>query len=498
MVARMISLARCPLWFAACLLSAVVLSLSIVAPATADTVDTDNATTSDSNASPALIWHMTIDDPIGPAISEWFVTSLSEAADAGADACVFQMNTPGGLDSAMRDMISAILSSPVPVISYVAPTGSRAASAGTYLLYASHLAAMAPSTHLGAATPVQVGGGGPSDRTPRDPRTERDADESSESNDRTTSESMPRALDNQEAARSKAVNDAVAYIRGLADLRQRNADWAEQAVRDAATLTSRQALEKGVIDLVAKDIDDLLSQANGMTFYTADGEQTLSLDAPQIVEVERDWRIAFLAIITNPSIAYLLLLAGIYGLILEFSNPGATVPGVLGAICLLIGMYALQMFPLNYVGIALIALGIGLMIAEAFAPSFGVLGLGGLAAFVLGSVMLVDSDVPGLRVALPLIFALGVAAAAAIIMTLRMALKARKRGVVSGDGALVGRHGVVTQCDDEHVWVKVEGELWHAQAAPGVTLALGMPVRVVGRHDLVLDVVPQVSPAVTQ
>ncbi|HEX5678988.1 MAG TPA: nodulation protein NfeD [Alcanivorax sp.] len=297
---------------------------------------------------------MDLKGAIGPAVSDGFVRALEDANRAGAALFVLRLDTPGGLDKSMRTMIQAILDSEVPVATYVSPSGSRAASAGTYILYASHVAAMAPATNLGAATPVQLGGVEPPAPA--------------------GGEAEPPAQDSASALRRKQINDAVAYIRGLAELRGRNADWAERAVREAVSLTAAEAEAQNVIDLVAQDLDALLAELDGFALH--DGG-TLALTDYRLVEVERDWRTHFLAVITDPSIAYILMLVGIYGLILEFSNPGFGIPGVLGAICLLLALYALQMLPVSYVGLALIVLGIGLMVAEGLSPSFGVLGVGG-------------------------------------------------------------------------------------------------------------------------
>jgi len=352
---------------------------------------------------------------IGPAVSDGFVRALEEANRAGAALFVVRLDTPGGLDKSMRVMIQAILDSRVPVATYVSPSGSRAASAGTYLLYASHVAAMAPATNLGAATPVQLGGGGAP--SPAGDGAEPQADDKVE--------------DNASALRRKQVNDAVSYIRGLAELRGRNADWAERAVREAVSLTATEAQAQRVIDLVAPDLDALLARLHGFTVRDGDAERTLALTDYRLVELEPDWRTRFLAVITNPSIAYILMLVGIYGLILEFSNPGFGIPGVLGAICLLLALYALQMLPVSYVGLGLILLGIGLMVAEGLSPSFGVLGVGSLALTGL---------------------------------TVRLAFKAHGRPVVTGGDTLIGQDAVAANDfgPDGNGQVRAAGELWRA------------------------------------
>jgi len=395
---------------------------------------------------------------------------------ATATLFVLQLNTPGGLDSAMREMIRAILDSPVPVATYVSPSGSRAASAGTYILYASHVAAMAPATNLGAATPVQIGGddGLPSPSSPDD----------GGEND----EGASASPDSASALHRKQVNDAVAYIRGLAELRGRNADWAEQAVREAVSLSSSDALEQGVIDLKAVDLNDLLGQLDGRELSVDGQSLSLVLADAQLHQVERDWRTDFLAIITDPSIAYLLLLVGIYGLVLEFSNPGVGVPGVLGAICLLLALYALQMLPVSYVGLGLILLGAVLVTLEAISPSFGVLGIGGVIAFVIGSIMLMDTDLPAFRIALPVIAAVGVGSLLVVGLFVRLAVKAHEGAPVTGDDTLVGKTAVALGDFEHDGQVRVLGEIWHAHTQ--MPVRQGQLLRVTGRRELVLDVVP--------
>lgn len=414
-------------------------------------------------AAPARVWVMDIQDAIGPAMSDWFSRALRHANQAEATLFVLRLDTPGGLDHSMREMIHAILDSQVPVATYVAPEGSRAASAGTYILYASHVAAMAPATHLGAATPVQLGGhraGAPD-------------------------------TDNGGALQRKQVNDAVAYIRGLAELRGRNAEWAEQAVREAASLTASEALRSQVVDLIAPDLDTLLQQLDGRRIEVGGAPTTLALVPYRLHPVTPDWRTAFLAVITNPSIAYLLLLIGIYGLILEFSNPGVGVPGVLGAISLLLGLYALQMLPISYVGLALIVLGVGLVAAEALSPSFGALGVGGVIAFVVGSVMLMDTELPAFRIAMPVIAAVGTGSLLALGVLVRLAVAAHQRVQVSGDSQLVGQPALALDDFQRHEQervgrVRLHGEIWRARARSPVRR--GDRVVVLARHGLILDV----------
>ncbi|MFJ4156454.1 nodulation protein NfeD [Pseudomonas sp. NPDC089752] len=416
-----------------------------------------------SQAAPGAVWVLSIDDAIGPASADYVLRGLDQARDQGAQLVVIRMDTPGGLDSAMRQIIKAILASPVPVASFVAPSGARAASAGTYILYASHVAAMAPGTNLGAATPVQVGG------APKDGPAKPGSDD----------ETLAR----------KQVNDAAAYIRGLAQLRGRNADWAEKAVREAVSLSASEALKQKVIDLQANDLPELLRQLDGKTLLAADQPRLLQTRDASVVEHLPDWRTRLLAVITNPSVALILIMIGVYGLLFEFMNPGSGVGGVVGGICLLLALYALQLLPVSFAGMALVLLGIAFMIAEAFLPSFGVVGFGGIVAFVVGAVILIDTDAPGFGIPLALIATLALVSAVLIGGVLGMALKARKRALVSGDAGLVGSLVSVTQVDAGNPFcgsVQAQGEQWQVQCT--TPLQLGQNVRVTARHGVMLEV----------
>lgn len=416
-------------------------------------------------AAPGAVWVLGIDDAIGPASADYLVRSLGQAQAQGAQLVVIRMDTPGGLDSAMRQMIKAILASPVPVASYVAPSGARAASAGTYILYASHIAAMAPGTNLGAATPVRIGG------PPGTP----DEDKAKGGDD--------------EALARKQVNDAAAYIRGLAQMRGRNADWAEKAVREAVSLSASEALRLNVIDQVADDLPDLLRKLDGKTLQVAGQPRQLQTAGASVIEHLPDWRTRVLAVITNPSVALILIMIGVYGLLFEFMNPGSAVGGVVGGICLLLALYALQLLPVSFAGVALILLGITFMIAEAFLPSFGVVGFGGIVAFVVGALILIDTDAPGFGIPLALIGTLALLSALLIGGVLGMALKARKRALVSGDAGLVGSLVTVTQVMASDPFcgvVLAQGEPWQARCA--TPLQTGQNVRVTARHGVMLEV----------
>lgn len=421
-----------------------------------------------------------VDGVIGPASADYVRRGLAEAAASGAAIVVLQMDTPGGLDASMRDIIRAIIASPTPVASYVAPGGARAASAGTYILYASHVAAMAPGTNLGAATPVQIGG--PPGLAPQEP-----PDKAAPAGkDEAGADPAPQRGGAMEA---KATNDAVAYIRALARLRGRNADWGEEAVREAASLDARAALEANVIDLVAVDADDLLAQVDGRTVDVAGEPRTLRTRGLAVEVAPPDWRHGLLAAITNPNVALILMMIGVYGLIFEFMNPGTLYPGVIGAICLLVGFYALAVLPVNYAGLALILLGVALMAAEAFAPSFGALGLGGAAAFVLGGLILIDTDTAEFEVSLALLAGMAVVSLAFILLAARLALGAHRRRVATGREEMIGESGKVQDWNGAGGHVFAHGERW--RAASSGPLAPGDRVRVQAVEGLTLVVAPE-------
>jgi membrane-bound serine protease (ClpP class) len=429
-------------------------------------------------ASAAMVRVLTVQGAISPASADYLLRGLNRAIEDEAHLIVIEMDTPGGLDTSMRDIIKAILASPVPVATYVSPQGARAASAGTYILYASHIAAMAPATNLGAATPVELAPAGGDKPGTSDKPAQADKPDAA----------PPAAAPPGDPKMRKAVHDAAAYIRGLAELRGRNADWAERAVREAVSLSASEALKLKVIDLVATDLGDLLKQVNGRVIRAAG--RTITLDTAQ-AEVERvmpDWRSRLLAVIGDPGIAYILMLLGIYGLIYEFSNPGMLFPGVVGGICLLLALFALQVMPISYAGLALILLGIALMISEAFLPSFGALGLGGIVAFVIGSVMLIDTDLPDYGIPWMLIVPVAVASALFSFFVAGMAIRARARPVVTGAEELIGAGGEILEDLEHEGWARIHGEQWRVRSA--VPLERGSRVRVRARHDLILDVEP--------
>lgn len=414
-----------------------------------------------------------IEGAIGPATSDYVSRSFADARDSNASLLVIRIDTPGGLDTSMREIIRDILSSPIPVVTYVAPSGARAASAGTYILYASHVAAMSPGTNMGAATPVQIGGGGPQPGGAPD------------DDNRAGNEAEPKG---GTAMERKAVNDAVAYIRSLAELRGRNADWGEQAVRTGASLSADAALEEDVIDLVARDMSELLRKIDGRTVTAAGQQATIETEGLQLVRVEPNWRTKMLNVITNPNVALILMMIGLYGLIFEFMNPGALYPGTIGAISLLLGLYALAALPVSFAGIALILLGLAMIAAEAFSPSFGVLGIAGTAALAFGATILIDTDVPQFQIGWPAAAGLAVASLAIVLVIARFALRSRRAKIVSGREQMIGATGEVLDWKGGRGHVFVHGERWRARGVD--KLKVGDAVEVGGIEGLTLTVRP--------
>ncbi len=433
-----------------------------------------------SESSGPHVAELTIDGPIGPATKDYLVRSMETARDQGAHAILIRMDTPGGLDSSTRDIIKALLASPTPVITYVHPAGARAASAGTYILYGSHVAAMTPSTNLGAATPVQMGGL-PTPPSGGDQEPAGDAQE-----DESGGEGGENNAPSGDAMERKVINDSVAFIRGLANRYDRNADWAERAVREAVSLTANEALEQNVIDLVAENREDLLAQLDGREVKLESGPMTLETADLPIEAYAPDWRNEFLSVITNPQVASILLLIGVYGLILEGYNPGTLVPGVVGVICLLIGLYALQVLPVNYAGLALIILGGVLILAEAFVPSFGVLGIGGVIALVLGSIMLVDTDVPGMEVSYEIIGAIAAVSSLIVLGIITMVGRTLRMPRLDSSRAMVGREAPVASQGEEGYKILIDGEYWSAHSPE--PLQPGDRVEVIDQDGLQLEV----------
>lgn len=429
---------------------------------------------------------MTIEGAIGPAIDDYFQRGLDIAAEDDAELVVVQLDTPGGLDASMRAMISTMLASEVPVAFHVAPGGARAASAGTYLLYASHVAAMAPATHLGSATPVQLGGGGLPGLGDSEPSDDGEDEDTSEGEAPAESADEPEKRRGETAMERKVLEDAVAYIRSLAERHGRNADWAEEAVREAVSLGARQALEQNVIDVVADDIEALLAEVDGREVVMADGTQTLATADLTLERFDPDWRTELLAVITNPNVAYLLMIIGFYGLVFELMSPGALVPGTVGAVSLLLALFAFQVLPINYAGLGLILLGLGLIVGEALMPSFGILGIGGIVAFVMGSVMLMDAE--SLRISLPIIGGIALLAAGLMLWVVTRFLALRRRPPRTGQDELIGCRARVEAAFSGSGHVRLKGERWKARSAG--PLSRDQAVRVTAVDGLVLEVEP--------
>jgi membrane-bound serine protease (ClpP class) len=421
-----------------------------------------------------------VHDAIGPASTDYILRGIAQAAAADAPLLVIELDTPGGLDTSMRQIVQAILASPVPVAVFVSPEGARAASAGTYILYAAHIAAMAPATTLGAATPVAIGMPGAERKPAGDPPARPTQGQASGA-----AASAPALADPMSA---KQVHDASAFIRGLAQQRGRNAEWAERAVREAVSLTAREALAAKVIDVVAVDVKDLLAQIDGRRVRLHGGELTLATRGLTTETMLPDWRQRLLSVIANPSFALILMMIGIYGLMFEFSSPGFGLPGTVGAICLLLALFALQLLPVNYAGLGLILLGIALLAAELLSPSFGVFGVGGVIAFIAGGLLLFDRDVPGFGVPLALILVLAAASAAVVLLGGGMALRARRRPVVSGREEMIGAGGRVLAVGAQS-WAEVHGERWRIDSAE--PLRPGQAVRVLSIDGLTLRVRPE-------
>jgi len=437
-----------------------------------------------SNAAAQTVVVLEINGGIGVATAEYLASGISHAEEQGAELVIIDMDTPGGLVKPMRDMVQDILGSSVPVATYVSPAGARADSAGTYILLASHIAAMAPTTHLGAATPVSLNG---EDATPAEPGGEpsgQPADGEAEGEEPPAgTQPVPGS-----AMERKVLNDAIAYIRGLAERHGRNAEWAEKAVTEAATLTAKEALEQNVIEFIAENHADLLQQLDGYEVKMDSQIVALETAGAAIETYEPNWRIKILSAIANPEIVLLLGIIGLYGLMYEGWNPGAIVPGVVGVICLLLAAYALQVLPVNYAGLALIIVGIALMVAEAFAPSFGALGLGGIAAFVFGAILMFDSDIPGFGISVTFVIGIAIASALFIIWTVSYMLKLRRRGAVSGAESIVGGIGTALEDFEGEGRIWLESEAWHAVSK--VPIRKDQQVIVTAMDGLVLQIEP--------
>jgi len=433
------------------------------------------ASQSTGRAGSAVATLLQIDGAIGPATSRYFVRGLETAEAHGSQLVILQIDTPGGLDNSMRDIIRAILASPIPVVSYVAPSGARAASAGTYILYASHIAAMAPATNVGAATPVSIGGEAP-------------AAPAGAPAGAPAKDAHAVAPEPGTPMERKMVNDAAAYLHGLAELRGRNVQWAEEAVRGAASLPASEALKEHVIDLIARDVPDLLAQIDGREVRIANHSVKLATAGLSVERIDPDWRTKLLSVITHPTIAYGLLLIGLYGLLLEGYNPGVMFPGVIGVISLMLALFALQILTVNYAGLALVVLGVGMIIAEFHVPAFGSLGLGGLVAFVVGSIILFDTETPGMALGLPLIAGVATVGGLVVLAIAFLGARSQRRPVVTGERVMMGQAAEVVENFNERGQVRYAGELWNAHTT--TPLRVGQQVRIVKVEGLELWVEP--------
>ena len=444
-----------------------------------------------------------LEGAIGPASADYFIRALESAGDDGVDLVVLRLDTPGGLDKSMRDMIKAILASRVPVATYVAPNGSRAASAGTYIMYASHIAAMAPATNIGSSTPVNLGGEGsplPFPTAPQPPADEgapegdesggQDAQEDAQEDAREDAQNgePPDKRPPGSAMDRKVLNDAVSYIKGLAELRGRNADWAEATVREAANLTATEALEMNVIDLIAASLPELLEAVDGRTVNAGGVDVTISSSNAEVEFIAPDWRYEVLGILTDPNVALILLMIGFYGLVLEFYSPGIGVGAVTGIICLLLGAFALQMLPINYAGLALIIVGIALLATEAFTPSFGVFGVGGVIAFVVGAIILMDTDLPAYQISKPVIAGVAAVSVGVMVLVLGAAVRARRARSASGKESMVGGRAEVVEDFQGKGRVRAFGEVWQAEGDPDVVFEKDSRVTITGFDGLTVNV----------
>ena len=437
---------------------------------------------------------------IGPASADYFLRALEEAGEEGIDLLVLRLDTPGGLDKSMRDMIKAILASRVPVATYVAPNGSRAASAGTYIMYASHVATMAPATNIGSSTPVNLGGGGspiPMPTAPQSPADEGGAEETASDEeaapDGEAEEAEPSGPQSGTSMERKVINDAVSYLKGLAELRGRNVEWAEATVRDGSNLTATEALEMNVIDLVAEDLTDLLEAVDGRTVNAGGIDVTISSSGAEIEFIEPDWRYELLGILTDPNVALILLMIGFYGIVLEFYSPGIGIGAVTGIICLLLAGFALQMLPINYAGLALIIVGIALLATEAFSPSFGVFGVGGVIGFVVGAIILMDTDLPAYQISKPVIAAVAVLSVGVMVFVLGAAVRARRAKSASGKESMIGGRAEVVDDFQGKGRVRAFGEVWQAEGDPDVTFTRDSRVTITAFDGLTVHVAPTQS-----
>lgn len=414
---------------------------------------------------------LTMSGAISPAFSDYLEQGLAKARELNAQLVVIKLDTPGGLLTSTRDMVSAILESDIPVAVWVTPSGAHAASAGTFLLYAAHIAAMDSGTNVGAATPIQMGG--PMGPAPPD--------------DKNDNEDNPIG---NSAHERKAIEDTAAFIRGLAELRGRNAEWGELAVTEAKSLTATEALEANVIDLIATSQDDLLNNVDGKAIALKNAPTlTLDLADAPVVDMKPDIRTHILSFLSDPNVAFILLTIGIYGFILEFYNPGTMIPATVGAICLIAGLFALNILPVNMAGVILLVVGILLMIAEALVPSFGILGIGGVAAFILGATFMFDQEsMPGLVLDMGLVWGMALLGVLIVLLVVWLAVNSFKQKATTGQESLIGHSGKIVAWGGEEGHIHIRGETWSARTESGAPLEPGAKAEVVAIDGLTLVV----------
>ena len=434
-----------------------------------DSAGADSAVADTAGPAAPFVYRVVIDGAISPASAEFLADAIERAEDEGAAALVVELDTPGGLVDSTRDIVQAILASRVPIIVYVAPSGARAGSAGVFITLAAHVAAMAPSTNIGAATPIQMGGapmpGGPA---------------SPDTTGGETGDGEPGALER------KILNDTIAFIRTISERRGRNADWAERAVREGASITETEALAENVVDLLAPSLPALLDQIDGREVEVLDRTVGLDTANAEVRTIEAGLRFRILDTIANPNIAFVLMLIGIYGIFFELMNPGAILPGVVGGISLLLAFFALQALPVNYAGILLILFALVLFIAEVKVASYGLLTVGGVVAFVLGATMLFDAPGSLVRVSWSVILPAALLTAGFFAFVMGLAWRTYRSRPTTGKEALVGERGRVTARIDPVGAVSVHGELWRARAEEPIDV--GAEIVVVAVDGLTLTV----------
>jgi membrane-bound serine protease (ClpP class) len=442
-----------------------------------------------------------VDGPISPVTADYIERGIQESVDSGAALLILQLDTPGGLMTSTRQIVKALLNAEVPVAVHVAPPGARAASAGVFITMASHVAAMAPGTNIGAAHPVNIGGGNPfapkedepeKEKTGKEEKKEKDEGRSAEGEDKEKDEDTKeaekdeRALDDESIMAQKIINDTVAFARSIAEKQGRNADWAERAVRESVSVTEKEALELNVIDIVAEGDDELLQAMDGRTVNVSGEEVTLTVADASITELPMGWRHRILMALSDPNVAYILMMLGIYGLFFELANPGVILPGVLGGIFLILAFFSFQVLPINYAGILLILVAVILFMLEVKVVSYGMLSVGGIVSLFLGSIMLFESAEPYYRLSGALVIGVTAFTALFFVVGLGLAVRAQRKKPTTGMEGLVGEKGVVTVALKPEGKIKVHGEIWTATSSE--TLSKGTSVRVLAAEGMILKV----------